>query len=89
MHVHTTSTTNGSDGNIACGDIGVHSIDLLPRLWLLHFRKVRTLGESDDEDGGALAWIKKSRKLQRDKEEAEKRVTHDYLNELNPVVFSF
>ena len=59
MHVHTTSTTNDSDGNIACGDIGVHSIDLLPRLWLLHFRKVRTLGESDDEDGGALAWIKK------------------------------
>ena len=50
---------------------------------------MRTLGESDDEDGGALAWIKKSRKLQRDKEEAEKRVTHDYLNELNPVVFSF
>ena len=35
---------------------------------------MKTLGESDDDDDNALAWINKSRKLQREKEEAEKRV---------------
>ncbi len=35
---------------------------------------MKTLGESDDEDDSALAWINKSRKLQHEKEMAEKRV---------------
>lgn len=36
--------------------------------------KVKTLGESDDdEDDGALAWIKKSRKLEKEKAKANQR----------------
>ena len=36
-------------------------------------RKVKTLGD-DDEDDDAHAWIEKSRKLQQEKEKAEKKV---------------
>ena len=37
---------------------------------------MKTLGESDDDDDdSALAWINKSRKIQREKEMAEKRVS--------------
>lgn len=39
----------------------------------LFFSKVKTLGESDNEDD-ASSWVKKSRKIQKDKELAEKRV---------------
>ena len=47
-------------------------------LWISDFRKVKTLADSDSDDEGALAWIKKSRKLEKEKELAEKRVsTHE------------
>ena len=36
--------------------------------------KVKTLGQSDDEDDSALGWIKKSRKLEKERLEAEKKV---------------
>ena len=36
---------------------------------------MKTLGESDsEEEGSALAWIKKQRKIQKERELAEKRV---------------
>jgi len=35
--------------------------------------KVRKLADSDSDDEGALAWIKKSRKMQKEKDLAEKR----------------
>lgn len=35
--------------------------------------RVKGLGESDSDDGGASAWVAKSRKQQRDKDLAEKR----------------
>lgn len=39
----------------------------------LFFSKVKTLGESDNEDDTS-SWVKKSRKIQKDKELADKRV---------------
>lgn len=38
------------------------------------FRKVKTLGEDDPWLDDAAAWIERSRKLQQEKELAEKRV---------------
>lgn len=42
-------------------------------VWLI-YRTVKGLGDSDSEDEDASAWVLKSRKLQQEKEMAEKRV---------------
>lgn len=38
-------------------------------------RRIRGLGESDSEDEAAAAWVSKNRKLQAERELAEKTVT--------------
>lgn len=38
------------------------------------FRKVKKLGDSSEDEDDALAWVKRSRKLQHEREMAEKRV---------------
>jgi site-specific recombinase XerC len=43
------------------------------------FRKIKTLGESDSDDDNALGWVKKSRKLEKEKALADKRVSFLYL----------
>uniref|UniRef100_A0A1E1XSP5 Putative u4/u6.u5 snrnp associated protein n=1 Tax=Amblyomma sculptum TaxID=1581419 RepID=A0A1E1XSP5_AMBSC len=37
------------------------------------YREVKSLGDVENEDDDALAWVRKSRKLQEEKEKAEKR----------------
>uniref|UniRef100_G3MKP6 SART-1 family protein n=1 Tax=Amblyomma maculatum TaxID=34609 RepID=G3MKP6_AMBMU len=37
------------------------------------YREVKRLGDTEEEDDDALAWVRKSRKLQEEKEKAEKR----------------
>lgn len=37
------------------------------------YREVRGLGDKEEEDDDALAWVRKSRKLQEEKQKAEKR----------------
>lgn len=45
--------------------------------WLIfsHFSKIKTLGESDDEDENAATWVRRVRKMQKEKALAEKRVS--------------
>ena len=50
-------------------------------------RAVKALGDSDSGDDSASAWVKKNRKLQKEKELAEKRVGFLLLFILLPVVF--
>jgi len=38
-------------------------------------RKIKTLGDSDDESESAAAWVVKSRQLEEDQRLAEKRVS--------------
>lgn len=42
-------------------------------------RKVRTLGDEDDDDDGALEWVKRSRKMEEEKIQAERRVCISYV----------
>ena len=48
---------------------------------------VKALGDSDSGDDSASAWVKKNRKLQKEKELADKRVGFFLLFILLPVVF--
>ena len=58
---------------------------------------MKGLGESDSDDGGALSWVKKNRKQQKDKELAEKRVIFGFCFYkfrsqnivINPFLFDF
>lgn len=36
--------------------------------------RIKLLGESDEEDGSAQAWVSRSRKMQEERVQAEKRV---------------
>lgn len=49
--------------------------------------KAKPLGESDDEDDDAQVWVEKNRRLQQEKEEAEKRVCFYVIFELFYVIF--
>lgn len=51
----------------------MHLFSLPSKLIICFYSKVKTLGESDSEDD-VSSWVKKSRKIQKDKELAEKRV---------------
>ena len=41
-------------------------------IWLC--RKVKTLADSDDDEDNVLSWVKKSRKIEVEREKAEQRV---------------
>ena len=43
--------------------------------------EVKGLGDSDSGDEGAAAWVQKSRKIQKEKELAEKRVSFIFILE--------
>ena len=47
---------------------------------ILPYSKVKTLGESDSDDEGTLAWVIKNRKLVKEREMADKRVGESQLH---------
>lgn len=51
---------------------------------------VKTLGESDEDDDAA-AWVNKNREIQKQKEEASKRVSHflHCWSQLSCILFSY
>ena len=55
--------------------------------YLFFNSKVKTLGagDSDDDEGSAASWVAKSRKKEKEKILAEKRVSTMYLLLLNPL----
>lgn len=44
--------------------------------FIFKYSKIKTLGESDDEDENAATWVRRVRKMQKEKAMAEKRVSY-------------
>ena len=49
-------------------------------------RKVKKLADSDDDDDNVLSWVKKSRKIEIEREKAEQRVSGLFFFQAGPSI---